>query len=57
MLGVRREAVNKAATNLQQKGLISYSRGEISILKRAGLEAIECRCYSIVKQEYKRLSE
>jgi hypothetical protein len=35
MLGVRREAVNKSATNLQQNGLISYSRGNVSILNRA----------------------
>ena len=53
MLGARREAVNKSATNLQQNGLISYSRGEISILNRAGLEAAACRCYFIVREEYK----
>ncbi len=54
MLGVRREAVNKSATNLQQNGLISYSRGNISILNRAGLEAAACRCYFIVKKEYEK---
>jgi CRP-like cAMP-binding protein len=52
MLGVRREAVNKSATNLQQNGLISYSRGNVSILNRAGLESVACRCYAIVKAEY-----
>ncbi len=56
MLGVRREAVNKSATNLQQNGLISYSRGKITILNRAGLEtAAACRCYFIVKEEYEKL--
>ena len=55
MLGVRREAVNKSATNLQQNNLISYSRGNISILNRAGLEAAACRCYFAVKEEYKKL--
>jgi len=56
MLGVRREAINKSATNLQQNGLISYSRGKISILNRAGLEtAAACRCYFIVKEEYEKL--
>ncbi len=55
MLGVRREAVNKSATNLQQNGLISYSRGIVSILDRAGLEAAVCRCYSINKEESQKL--
>ena len=52
MLGVRREAVTLSAQNQQQSKLISYSRGKISILNRAGLEAIACRCYFIIKEEY-----
>lgn len=52
MLGVRREAVTLSAKNQQQKGLISYSRGKVSILNRAGLEAAACRCYFIIKKEY-----
>jgi CRP-like cAMP-binding protein len=52
MLGVRREGVNKAAGTLQQQGLISYSRGALTILNRAGLEAIACQCYKIIKEEY-----
>lgn len=52
MLGVRREGVNKAAGLLQQQNLISYSRGALTILKRAGLEAIACQCYTIIKEEY-----
>jgi CRP-like cAMP-binding protein len=51
MLGVRREAVNKSATSLQQNGLISYYRGKVSILNRAGLEAAACGCYFIIKEE------
>jgi len=51
MLGVRREAVAKAAGSLQEKQLISYSRGNLSILNRAGLETFACKCYSIIKQE------
>ncbi len=54
MLGVRREAVNKSATKLQQNGLITYSRGKISILNRADLEAAACHCYFIVKEEYEK---
>lgn len=51
MLGVRREAVNKAATSLQQQRLISYSRGKIKVLNRIGLEAVSCKCYAIISKE------
>jgi CRP-like cAMP-binding protein len=55
MLGVRREAVSKSAANLQQRNLIEYSRGIVSIINRAALEAAACNCYSIVKAEYDNL--
>jgi CRP-like cAMP-binding protein len=53
MLGVRREAVNKAAVALQQEQLISYSRGNITINNRAELEKVSCLCYGIIKDEEK----
>jgi len=46
MLGVRRESVTAAARKLQFAGLISYQRGHVSILDRAGLEARSCECYA-----------
>ncbi len=52
MLGVRREGVNKAASTLQQQGLISYSRGALTILDGARLESLACQCYRIIKEEY-----
>lgn len=51
LLGVRREAITLAASNLQEKQLISYSRGHLSILNRAALEDFSCKCYSIMKEE------
>jgi CRP-like cAMP-binding protein len=55
MLGVRREGVTEAAHKLQADGLISYSRGHIVVLDRAGLEKRTCECYAVVKHEYERL--
>lgn len=55
MLGVRREGVTEAALKLQRDGLIRYTRGHITVLDRAGLEARTCECYAVVKKEYDRL--
>ncbi len=55
MLGVRREGVTEAAGNLQKTGLITYRRGHITVLDRAGLEARACECYAVVKKEFDRL--
>ncbi len=55
MLGVRRESVTEAAGKLKEHGVISYRRGHISVLDRAGLEAHVCECYGVVKTEYDRL--
>ena len=55
MRGVRRESVNEAAIKLQQAELISYARGHITVIDRAGLEKRTCECYAVVKREYDRL--
>ena len=48
-LGVRRVGVTKAASALQQHGLINYSRGNIEILDPEGLAQAACTCYEIVR--------
>ncbi len=53
MLGMRRVGITKAAGALQKRNLISYSRGTIKVLNRAGLEAAACTCYRIDRDIYK----
>ena len=55
MLGVRREGVTEAAGRLQAAGVISYSRGHITVLDRPGLEQRACECYGVVRKEFDRL--
>jgi CRP-like cAMP-binding protein len=55
MLGVRREGVTEGALKLQRAGLISYTRGRITVMNRSGLELRTCECYAVVKKEYDRL--
>jgi CRP-like cAMP-binding protein len=55
MLGVRREGVTEAASELQRAGLIHYKRGKITVIDRPGLEARVCECYAVVKREFDRL--
>jgi len=45
MLGAARPTVSTVAGALQKASLITYQRGRIRILDRAGLEAAACECY------------
>jgi CRP-like cAMP-binding protein len=51
MLGVRRTTVTLLAQELQKRGILRYSRGKITILDRAALEADACDCHDAIKHE------
>ncbi len=54
MLGSRRSTVTVAAGILQKAGLISYTRGSVTILNRRKLEDAACECYGIVQGQVKK---
>ena len=55
MLGLTRPQVSMAAAGLRRAGFITYSRGRMEILDRAGLEAAACPCYGLIQAEFARL--
>jgi len=55
LLGVRRESITQAAGRLQDRGVIRYRRGHISVLDEVGLAHCACECYAVVKTEMNRL--
>lgn len=52
MLGVRRPAISHAASALLENNLVSYSRGTVRLLDRAGLEKTACPCYAAIRPLY-----
>jgi CRP-like cAMP-binding protein len=56
VLGARRSTLSVSAGILQRAGLIRYSRGHVTIVDRAGLQAVSCECYAVIKAELDRVS-
>jgi CRP-like cAMP-binding protein len=50
MIASRRTTITKISLGLKRRGLVTYSRGQIKILDRAGLERAACDCYNIAKK-------
>jgi len=50
MLGTDRSSVSLAASGLQKKKVIEYTRGAVKIVNRKKLEASACECYGVIQQ-------
>jgi CRP-like cAMP-binding protein len=50
MLGTDRSSVSLAASGLQKKKVIEYTRGAVTIVNRKKLEASACECYGVIQQ-------
>lgn len=55
MLALRRATVSEAASELRDAGLIDYTRGQVRITDRAGLQDASCECYHLVRAAYDSL--
>ncbi|MGE3466472.1 MAG: Crp/Fnr family transcriptional regulator [Pyrinomonadaceae bacterium] len=51
MLGVRREAISRTASQFHRKGIITYTRGELTILDLIELRRRACACYDVIADD------
>src|SRR5579862_3184962 len=51
MLGTRRSSVSVAASILQKAGMISYTRGNVTILNKSKLADAACDCYQMIQEQ------
>ena len=55
ILGVRRESISLAASELQKQKFISAGRRKIRLNDLDGLERSACECYSVIKEQISSL--
>jgi CRP-like cAMP-binding protein len=55
MMGVRRASVTETMNDLRRRRLLTYTRGQIRILDRAGLEEVSCECYETIREAFEDL--
>ena len=55
MLGAQRPTVSTTAGILQKAGLISYTRGRMTVLDPEGLLAGSCECLELLEHEMDRI--
>ena len=51
MLGTRRASVSVAASMLQKAGIITYTRGNVTIVNMTKLADAACECYGIIQKQ------
>jgi CRP-like cAMP-binding protein len=56
LLGATRQTVTGVASALHKNQLIDYTRGQLEILDRRGLEAASCECYQVSLQLLQRVA-
>jgi CRP-like cAMP-binding protein len=49
-LGLRRATVSAVCSQLQSDGVLDYSRGDVVILDRTGMEAKACECFHRIRR-------
>lgn len=49
-IGTRRAGISEFAGSFQERGLITYSRGQLRVRDREGLESVACECYRLIRQ-------
>ena len=55
MTGVQRTTISMVANQLRSAGLIRFSRGNVEVLDREGLQAYACECYGAVRRAFDEL--